>query len=208
MAADYPAARVLLEEGLAISRELGHWYVGDALYHLGTAAYFQDDYPGARAWLEESLTIRRALGHRQGIAGSLAALGIIAHDQGDYPTAEALLKEDVTINWELGDRRAISESLENVVARTEAFIHLVDRRPQSTTRLMVHGHLAFAAPTDAKVFLSVSTSYKSHSMGSIDISQISRRCQKLVPGSVSCRTHSPSRRSIQYNCPASDSRTS
>src|SRR5258706_10588304 len=74
---DYPAARVLLEEGLAISRELGYWYLSDALYHLGTAAYFQCDYPGARARLEESLTIRRALGHRQGIAGPLPPLGYI-----------------------------------------------------------------------------------------------------------------------------------
>jgi hypothetical protein len=29
------------------------------------------------------------------------------------------------------------------------------------------------------------TDHKSHSMGSIDMSQTSRRCQKLVPGSVS-----------------------
>src|ERR1700682_714606 len=56
--------------------------------------------------------------------------------------------------------------------------------------------------------LSFSTDYKSQSMGSMDISQTSTRRQRLVPGSVSCRTHSPSRRSIQYNCPASDSRTS
>ena len=32
-------------------------------------------------------------------------------------------------------------------------------------------------------------------MGSIDMSQTPRSCQKLVPGSVSRRTHSPSRRS-------------
>src|SRR6202171_6628625 len=57
-------------------------------------------------------------------------------------------------------------------------------------------------------FLSASTDYKSQSMGSMDMSQTSTRRQRLVPRSVSCRTHSPSRRSIQYNCPASDSRTS
>jgi isoquinoline 1-oxidoreductase beta subunit len=63
--------------------------------------------------------------------------------------------------------------------------------------------------TDDAVRASESSrDYKSHSMGNIDMSQTSRRCQKLVPGSVSCRTHSPSRRSIQYTRPAFDSRTS
>jgi hypothetical protein len=50
--------------------------------------------------------------------------------------------------------------------------------------------------------------YKSHSIGNIDRNQTPARCQKLVPGSVSCRTDSSARRSIQYSFPASDRRTS
>jgi hypothetical protein len=53
-----------------------------------------------------------------------------------------------------------------------------------------------------------STDHNSHSIGNSDRNQTRACCQKLVPGSVSCRTHFPSRHSIQYNSPVSDRRSS
>jgi len=114
---DYPAAGALLEESLAISRELGDWHnVAEGLYHLGTVAYFQSDYPAAEARLEENLTIRRELRNPNGIASALAALGLVAHDTGDYPNAQTLFKEALAIQRELGERRSLSESMEAFAA--------------------------------------------------------------------------------------------
>ena len=75
---DYPAARALLEESLAIRRELGdRWGIARALSNLGNVALNQGDYPAARALLEESLAIRRELGDRSGIPYSLEGLAAV-----------------------------------------------------------------------------------------------------------------------------------
>ena len=57
---DYPAARALHEESLAIRRELGHRPgIGASLGNLGNVAFNQGDYPASTALQEQSLAIRR-----------------------------------------------------------------------------------------------------------------------------------------------------
>jgi non-specific serine/threonine protein kinase len=112
---DYPAARALQEESLAICRELGDRFgIASSLNSLGNVAFNQGDYPAARALHEESLAIRRELGDRFGSAGSLNNLGLVARNQGDYPAARALLEESLAIHRELGDRFGIATSLSNL----------------------------------------------------------------------------------------------
>jgi hypothetical protein len=68
----------MLEESLAIHRELGNRYgIAVSLSNLGYVALNQGDYPNARALLEESLAIRRELGDRYGIPYSLEGLGAV-----------------------------------------------------------------------------------------------------------------------------------
>jgi tetratricopeptide (TPR) repeat protein len=75
---DYPAARALLEESLAIRRELGDRHgIATSLSNLGYAALNQGDYPAARALYEESLAIRRELGDQFGILYSLEGLAAV-----------------------------------------------------------------------------------------------------------------------------------
>jgi non-specific serine/threonine protein kinase len=60
---DYPAARALLEESLAILRELGDRFgIAVSLSNLGNVAYGQSDYLAGKAMYEESLAIHRELG--------------------------------------------------------------------------------------------------------------------------------------------------
>jgi non-specific serine/threonine protein kinase len=114
---DYPAARALQEESLAICRELGDRFgIASSLNSLGNVAFNHGDHPAARALLEESLAIRRELGDRFGIASSLNSLGNVAFNQGDHPAARALLEESLAIRRELGDRFGIPYSLEGLAA--------------------------------------------------------------------------------------------
>jgi tetratricopeptide (TPR) repeat protein len=75
---DYPAARALLEESLAIHRELGDLFgVAFLRNTLGDVALNQGDYPAARALHEESLAIFREIGERWGIPYSLEGLAAV-----------------------------------------------------------------------------------------------------------------------------------
>ena len=90
---DYPAARALQEECLAIRRHVGDKRgMASSLNNLGNVAQDQGDYPAARSLHEESLAIVRELGDRRRIAASLGNLGSVARNHGDFPTAWAFLR--------------------------------------------------------------------------------------------------------------------
>jgi predicted ATPase/DNA-binding winged helix-turn-helix (wHTH) protein len=112
---DYPAARALYEQGLAIARKLGERpVIANVLHGLGAVLADQGNYPGARAFYEQSLEIRRELGDRRAISGSLSNLGIVAGRQGDSLAARSLQEEALAIRRELGDRWGIAASLNNL----------------------------------------------------------------------------------------------
>ncbi len=112
---DYPAAKVLFEESLAIVREMGFQRgIASSLNNLGLVALNQSDYPAAKALFEESLAIERELGNRFGVAVALSNLGYAALHEGDYPAARALLEEGLAINRELGNRSEIGLLLSNL----------------------------------------------------------------------------------------------
>jgi predicted ATPase/class 3 adenylate cyclase/Tfp pilus assembly protein PilF len=112
---DYPAARALDEECLAIQRQLGDRRgIAGSLNNLGLVACDQGDFPAARLLHEESLTIVRELGDRKGIANSLNNLGNVAYDQGSFSSARGLYEESLAIARELGDREGVARVLGNL----------------------------------------------------------------------------------------------
>ncbi len=87
-------SRALLEESLAMSKELGDKQgTAYTLNVLAIVVQQQEEYERGRALLEESLAIRRELGDRWGIAQSLNNLGDLVREQGDYEAARALYEE-------------------------------------------------------------------------------------------------------------------
>lgn len=109
---DYAAARPLLEESLAISRELDYRQgIARALHELGALARDTGDYSAARPLLEESLVIRQELGGKRDIGNSLSHLGRLASDRGDFAAARSFLEKSLAIARELRHKAEIGYSL-------------------------------------------------------------------------------------------------
>jgi len=119
---NYPLARALFEEHLAINRELGDkWGIASSFNNLGIIALRQHDYVTARSLYTEVLGIWREIKNEAAIALSLNNLGNVANLQGDYETARALHEESLTIFRALGDRRGVAWALNRLgdVARDQ-----------------------------------------------------------------------------------------
>jgi non-specific serine/threonine protein kinase len=102
---DPAIARSLLEESVAISREIGDRYtLALVLVTLGRTVAVAGDPVAARPILEEGGTIFRELGDQYGQALSLNNLGLAAFRVGDYGRATALYKEGVALFWQVEER--------------------------------------------------------------------------------------------------------
>jgi tetratricopeptide (TPR) repeat protein len=102
-------ARPLMEEAVAISREMG----GPALLALslrfqGWAALDSGDLSRGRSAVEESLALFRTIGDQSQIGRSLNFLAALARLQGDDETAAARWEETVTVSGLAGDGWAVS----------------------------------------------------------------------------------------------------
>jgi len=112
---DEAAARAPLEEGLALSRELGYRMgIVEALGGLGQIALAQGDDAVAVPLLEESLAHARAMGNTYEVSSSLNYLGMAAHHRGDYQRATTLYAESLVLRRELGDRRGSAALISNL----------------------------------------------------------------------------------------------
>ena len=112
---DYAAARALVEESLAVGRDLGDKRsIVLSIHNLGAVAREQGDYAAARSLLEESLAVGRDLGDKRNIALSLNSLGSVAREHADYAAARALFEESLAIKRELGDKRSMAITLNNL----------------------------------------------------------------------------------------------
>jgi ATP/maltotriose-dependent transcriptional regulator MalT len=104
---DYAAACALLEESLALHRELGnHGGVVAGYAVLAVVARDRGDYGSARALYEQMLVTAPEAGEERGIylAYSLYGRGYVAYLQGDLAAAQALLEEGMVI-YRQHDRR-------------------------------------------------------------------------------------------------------
>jgi tetratricopeptide (TPR) repeat protein len=89
---DYPEARSLHEEALALYRELGDQRgVAACLDNLGNVAGDQGDYLGARSLHDEALALIRGLGDQRQCASCLERLARLAAAQGRHRRGARLL---------------------------------------------------------------------------------------------------------------------
>jgi predicted ATPase len=101
---DYPTARCLLYESVAICRELGdtHW-TAHALSSLGLVALSQADLDTARAVCEESTALFREAGDDWGEAFALRSLGDVVLLAGDAGAARDLYQRSLALWRIVGD---------------------------------------------------------------------------------------------------------
>src|SRR5439155_11551218 len=91
-------ARALLEESLAIARDLGdRGGVAWALHCLGRVAYFEKQPAAARSLGEQSLTVAQEVGDASLIAWAHHLLGLAAYIADDYPTARVHYERSLAI---------------------------------------------------------------------------------------------------------------
>jgi len=134
----------LLEEALALSRELGDRHgIADVLNLLGRTARSRGDHEQAAVLAGEALALYRELGDTWGTLFALGMLGRNALYLQDYPRSEALGRERLTLcralrddwaecstlctmghlAWFLGDRRRATALLEESLALARACGH-------------------------------------------------------------------------------------
>jgi DNA-binding CsgD family transcriptional regulator len=99
----FPRARAILEEALAVWRELGDRRgAARALEEFMSLELNEGNFDRARAAGEEALATYRELGEEYGIFNTLWILGIVAMQAGDYARAHAELDESLRIGKTLG----------------------------------------------------------------------------------------------------------
>ncbi len=108
-----PAARALLEEGLATYRELGDKVrAGRAQLFLALTLHYRGETVAPYALLQESLAVLRAVGEKPDVVDALEALGRVAAARGDLAAARAYFREALASARELHDRPRLSQLLE------------------------------------------------------------------------------------------------
>jgi len=113
------AARPLLDESVAILREIGD--EPSIARSLGGRAVMEENYAAARALWEQNLAIRRRLGNPEGVGWSLLQVGLAAQGEGDYRGAGAAYEEMLVIGQDLRYKRMVARARTQLadVARLE-----------------------------------------------------------------------------------------
>jgi len=112
---DYERARTLLEESLALYRELGDQEgIAWVLNNIGNVALDQGDYERAVSLYNESLAYYRELDDKDGISRTLNNLAIVAAYQEDYDQSLSLFEESLVVHRELGYKDGIAQLLTNL----------------------------------------------------------------------------------------------
>jgi predicted ATPase/DNA-binding CsgD family transcriptional regulator len=106
---DYQRAITLLEEGLALFRELGDKRgVAASLVNLGFATLHLGDEERAAALRQEVEALQREPLDRFTLAWLTTFLALATSYEGDYERSAALARESLAIYRELGDKRGMS----------------------------------------------------------------------------------------------------
>jgi tetratricopeptide (TPR) repeat protein len=111
----HEAARPLLEESLAIARELGDERKAAAvLQPLGMTALALGDHAGARSCLVEALALAQAREDKRGVATAANALGQLHRMEAAHAEAAVLYEKTVALSRELDDPAMIAAGLLNL----------------------------------------------------------------------------------------------
>ena len=111
----YEQARELLEESLAIGRELDDRdHIASVLQPLGMAAFGRGDMVAARQHMQDAVELARALGNRGELAAALNGLAQLLRVEGDLDRAEPLYHDVVSLAREEGDGESVAVGLLNL----------------------------------------------------------------------------------------------
>jgi predicted ATPase/DNA-binding CsgD family transcriptional regulator len=109
---DYDRAESLLQESLALYRELEDQPgIAFALSMLGSVAWTKGHMVAARTLTEEALAISRQVDDMERAANSLFILGLLSSSQGEYARARALFEESLALQRKLQNKRGIAHTL-------------------------------------------------------------------------------------------------
>jgi predicted ATPase/DNA-binding CsgD family transcriptional regulator len=109
---DYQRSAALLEEGMALFRELGDKPgVATSIFHLGNMALHAGDHGRGRTLAREAEALRWELSDQQAIGLLLYILGMAAVAEGDHDRAAAHSEESLALNRGLGDLRGMAMCL-------------------------------------------------------------------------------------------------
>ena len=112
---DNAEARGLLEEGLAVYRDLQNMEgVGWSLNDLADVASAGGDNVTAQELYEQSLAVFREVNHQNGIASLLHHLARVARDGGDYSRAKELYLEGLATQRSLGNELGVGWALHHL----------------------------------------------------------------------------------------------
>ncbi len=143
---DYGASKALVEEGLALHRELGDKEgIASGLYDLGCVAVLgqRDDIP-IQAVLEEVGELKPQVKNRTTLAYLLVLEGVVAGSQGDLGYAATLHEDSLELFREIGDAHGTTVCLGHL-----GFIALVQADYEGTVSLLRES-LRLAWETDSK----------------------------------------------------------
>jgi non-specific serine/threonine protein kinase len=109
---DYDLANTLLEESLAISRELGDKRrIAESLRMLAIVHASKGDYAVGEAYFEQSFYVFKELDDRKAISKLLRQRGDFLREQGDYASARKCFQENLMNCQNAGDRRGAGIAL-------------------------------------------------------------------------------------------------
>jgi non-specific serine/threonine protein kinase len=109
---DYSASMPMLEEGLALCRELGdRTGVTAALVALGEVLYAQSDFRRGKRVAEEAVTLAGEIGDWHWLHDALCRLGDITYHLGEYPRALACYEETLSISQQHSYPHGIASGL-------------------------------------------------------------------------------------------------
>src|SRR5829696_2281153 len=112
---EHGQAKLLFEEGLALSREIRDiWWIATSLSNLAVVSYSQGDYERATELYEESMDFLREQGNKHSLAINLNNLAMVMYSQGDLGRAAQLTEEAVALLRELGSRGDVALGLYNL----------------------------------------------------------------------------------------------
>lgn len=133
---DFPTARGLFQQHLAIQRAVGDpRAVASAINNLGVVAMRQGDYAAAEAFHLETLEIVRCSGLESSAAASLNNLGHVALYSGDHGRARSRYLESLELSQRSGNLRAVAWTLSNLADVSSEECDLAEAQAQYSQSL-------------------------------------------------------------------------
>ena len=133
---DFPTARGLFQQHLAIQRAVGDpRALASAINNLGVVAMRQGDYAAAEAFHLETLEIVRGSGLESSAAASLNNLGHVALYSGDHARARLRYLESLELSQRSGNLRAVAWTLSNLADVSSEECDLAEAQAQYSQSL-------------------------------------------------------------------------